>query len=152
MISVYGLRCSFSDRTVLSLEPSVENMALEEVNIGLYIRWFPIYLMWRVVHLTKFAKCFGLSRGDALMSRLQQTRYGSWKIPDWCLTTWYIQLLKCKSICAFQSFVCNIRYNCGLAHRSCYLGTLDLASPIQIDINTTVLLFVMYMFIWPMEF
>jgi hypothetical protein len=35
MIYVYGLHCSFSDRTVLMLEPSVQNLSLEEVN-----NWF----------------------------------------------------------------------------------------------------------------
>lgn len=30
MIDVYGLHCSFSDRTVLTLEPSVQNLSLEE--------------------------------------------------------------------------------------------------------------------------
>ncbi|KAL0012943.1 hypothetical protein SO802_000012 [Lithocarpus litseifolius] len=38
MIYVYGLRCSFGDRTILLLEPSVQNILLEEVLIPL-MQW-----------------------------------------------------------------------------------------------------------------
>jgi hypothetical protein len=50
MIYVYGLHCNFSDRAVLTLEPSVQNLPLEEVNI-----WFVHPLLFCLSNLKSYS-------------------------------------------------------------------------------------------------
>lgn len=99
-ICAYSFRCHFEERFVIMLEPSAQNIQLDEVIILFFsLFWsipLPYFLLAEVIFIGPYVQLIWFfHRLDGLMSNLLLIRYAYWQIMDYCFTScWRMSIRK----------------------------------------------------------